>query len=106
MKINTYTLNLKVNDKNIRTVLISQHYKIKHARYMSDDLILEIVLALDGKKFSVNSSTAGINYYAADVLLQRNGTGKIYRIIWLHEGDELEVLGVVNAYRRSKKKLI
>jgi len=34
------------------------------------------------------------------------GTTKIYRLIWLFEGDFLEVIGVINAYRIRKKKKI
>lgn len=69
---------------------------------MNDDLILEIVLALNGQSFPMDSSTDNIEYYVADVQLE--STGKIYRIIWLFEGENLEVLGVINAYRRKKKK--
>ena len=63
---------------------------------------LEVIMALGGRSFPVDSSADGIEYYVADV--EREPTGKIYRIIWLFEGERLEVLGVINAYRRSKKK--
>jgi len=69
---------------------------------MNDDLILKLVLALDGRTFSLDSTTDGIEYYVADV--QLDSTAKIYRIIWLFEGEKLEILGVINAYRRTKKK--
>jgi hypothetical protein len=45
---------------------------------------------------------AVIFQYAADILLEE--TDKIYRLIWLFEGKFLEVLGVVNAYRRQTRK--
>ncbi len=96
------SLEITVNGNRITTVLIGQHYLIKHRSYMSDALILEIVSALNGYTFLVDSTTEGIEYYVADVELAP--TNKIYRIIWLFEGVKLEVLGVINAYRRSKKK--
>ena len=68
---------------------------------MNDQLILELVKILDGGNFPVNSTTNGIDYYVADVIL--DDPGKIYRIIWLFEGESLEILGVINTYRRKKK---
>lgn len=97
-----YRVRLTVNGNLINTVLVGRHYLIKHASYMNDALILDLVAALDGRSFPVDSTTAGIEYYAADVVM--NPDGKIYRVIWLFEGGRLEVLGVINAYRRSKKK--
>lgn len=69
---------------------------------MNDELILRLVTALDGGQFPVDSNNNGIDYYAVDVQLEE--TGKIYRLIWLFEGDFLEILGVVNAYRRKTRK--
>jgi hypothetical protein len=65
---------------------------------MNDALILDLITALDGHTFPINSTTDGIDYYVADVELGK----KTYRLIWLFEGERLEVLGVVNAYRRKK----
>lgn len=67
---------------------------------MNDQIILQLVHSLDGGQFDMDSMTNGIEYYVADVELKE----KIYRIIWLFEGEKLEVLGVVNAYRRKKGK--
>lgn len=96
-----YPLSITVNGHAIRTVLIGRHYLKKHAAYMNDELILKLVAELDGGNFPVDSTTAGIDYYVADVEFDDE---KIYRLIWLFEGEKLEVLGVINAYRRGKGK--
>ncbi len=97
-----YSINLTVNGIQITTELIGRHYLEKHSSYKSDDLILKLVLALDGHTFLLDSVINGVEYYVAYV--QLGSTKQVYRIIWLFEGDNLEILGVINAYRRSKKK--
>ena len=97
-----YALNLTVNGHGISTVLIGRHYVAKHGKHINDELILRLVASLGGDSFPVDSSTNGIDYYAADVLLSE--TDKIYRLMWLFEGQQLEVLGVVNVYRRETRR--
>ncbi len=105
MKPKEYSLSLTVNGRNIRKVLIGRHYELKHGHYMTDELILELVMALDGERFAVDSTSDQIEYFAADVIHSESSKDKkIYRIIWLFEGDEMEILGVLNAYRRRKRK--
>ena len=55
--------------------------------------------SLDGGNYPVDSNTNGVDYYSADVLLEE--TSKVYRLVWLFEGKFLEILGVVNTYRRK-----
>ena len=100
-KPNKYPVQLTVNGNQISSILIGRHYLKKHAAYMDDALILQLVSQLDGKHFKVDSSTDEIEYYVADV--EMSGA-KTYRLIWLFEGSRLEVLGVINAYRRKKRK--
>jgi hypothetical protein len=97
-----YELNLKVNNIEIHTILIGRHYLEKHESYMNDELNLNLVASLDGGVFPMDSITDGTEYFTADV--EWGSPAKIYRIIWLFEGDWLEILGVVNAYRRVSKK--
>lgn len=99
-----YKVDLVINGNHITTVLIGRHYLLKHSSYINDSIILELVAALDGHEFSKDSTTDGIDYYVADV--ETDLGAKIYRLIWLFEGEKLEVLGVINAYRRAKKKEI
>jgi hypothetical protein len=97
-----YPLKVTVNGHKIAAVLIGRHYLVKHAKSMNDELILRLVTALDGGRFPIDSSSDDTDYYTADILLEE--TGKMYRVIWLFEGKFLEILGVVNAYRRKSKR--
>ena len=103
-KPTSYSIQITVNKNQITTVLIGRHYLKKHSSYMNDDLILELVGSLDGHSFPIDSISSGIEYYVADVHL--SSTDKTYRIIWLFEGEKLEILGVINAYRRVRKRKV
>lgn len=98
----SYDFRLTVNGHIISSVLIGRHYVEKHGSYLNDELILNLVSALDGGNFPADSITDGTEYFAADV--EWGEPPKIYRLIWIFEGDLLEILGVVNAYRRKSKK--
>jgi hypothetical protein len=98
----SYSFNAVINNHHVSTVLIGRHYLIKHSSDMNDDLILQIISTLDGLTFPVDSTTNGIDYFVADV--EFGSPAKTYRIIWLFEGDKMEILGVVNAYRRKRSK--
>ncbi len=93
---------ITVNGHGINSVLIGCHYQINHGSYMNDELILQLVAELDGGDFPVDSTTASIDYYVADIQLAE--ADKTYRLIWLFEGKKLEILGVINAYRKTKRK--
>jgi hypothetical protein len=67
---------------------------------MNDEIILQLVAALDGHIFPVDSVTNDIEYFVTDVELVESG--KVYGIIWLFEGEKMEILGVVNAYRKKR----
>ena len=96
-----HIVDLTINGNHVTTVLIGRHYLLKHGSYMNDGLILDLVAALDGQTFPVDSTSDGIQYYIADI--ETIPDEKTYRVIWLFEGEKLEVLGVINAYRRQKK---
>jgi hypothetical protein len=97
-----YKFKVTVNNHSITEVLIGRHYLEKHSSYMNDEIILQLVAALDGHDFPVDSITNEVEYFVADVELDE--AGKVYRIIWLFEGERMEILGVVNAYRRKRNK--
>ncbi len=102
MKPIRYKFKVTVNNHSITEVLIGRHYLEKHSSYMNDEIILQLVAALDGHDFPVDSITNEVEYFVADIELDE--AGKAYRIIWLFEGERMEILGVVNAYRRKRSK--
>ncbi len=96
---------LRMNGLQITHVVIGRHYREKHAAYMTDELVLDLVRALDGSSFEADSTTKGIEYYATDIELSKIGVrAKTYRLVWLLEGHALEIIGVINAYRVKKRK--
>lgn len=95
-----YEICLTINGNEIKTVLIGRHYLKKHRSYMNDELILSLVRVLDGGHFPVDSTTDGVEYFIADI--EWGDPVKTYRLIWIFEGKE--ILGIVNAYRRTSKK--
>jgi hypothetical protein len=98
----SFPFDAVINNHHISTVLIGRHYLIKHSDYMNDELILELVSSLDGQTIPVDSTTNNIDYFVADIELGK--PAKIYRLIWLFEGEKMEILGVVNAYRKKRSK--
>jgi len=96
-----YPIRIEVNGHSIIKLRIGRHYLEKHSAYMNDSLIFELVYALNGGIFKVDSVTKDIEYFVVDI--EHGEPLKIYRLIWLIEGDEMEILGVVNAYRRKKR---
>jgi hypothetical protein len=97
--------SITINNKLISHVVIGRHYLAKHSAYMSDELILLLVQSLDGRSFDSDSSSKGVEYFVADIEFKGDSAKmKIYRMIWLFEGDRLEILGVINAYRVKKKR--
>jgi len=48
---------LLVNVLQITHVVIGRHYREKHAVYMTDELVLDLVRALDGSSFKSSASS-------------------------------------------------
>ena len=61
MSVKKYFLRLTVSGRQISTVLVGLHYEVKHGHYMNDELILELVMTLDGETFTADSTTDGID---------------------------------------------
>lgn len=99
IKPTQYDVSLTINGIHVTSVLIGRHYLQKHGSYMNDALILELVGTLNGLSFQKDSTTDGVDYYVVDIEMPPDL--KIYRLIWFFEGAHLQVLGVVNAYRRK-----
>lgn len=78
MKPTRYKFKVTVNNHFITEVLIGRHYLEKHSSYMNDEVILQLVAALDGQSFPVDSVTNKIEYFVADVEL--GDSGKVYSL--------------------------
>lgn len=92
----SYPIKMTVNGRNIGEVVIDPHYEEKHSGTVNDDLILELVLLLNGKFYKPESQKSGFQYFVADPLVLR---GLKYRLVWLLQ-DKKVYVGIVNAFRR------
>ncbi len=94
-----------VNGLLIENIIIGDHYREKHLDSINDRLIVSLVLSLSGGFFDADSSTRGIDYFATDIELSSFfGKPKIYRLVWLIEGECLDIIGVINAYRTNSRR--
>lgn len=89
-----YPLKLTVNGRSVTRVLIDQHYKVKHPE-LSDPVILDLVLELDGKFLDVAAVRGSFEYFRAEPVVLDD---KPYRVVFLLCIGE-DFLGVVNAFR-------
>ncbi len=93
-----YSINLRVNGRQLSKLVIDSHYEVKHSDSVSDETIIELVKKLDGGTFSEEAEDEdGFQYFVEDNM---RFEGKHYKLIWLLQEDEI-FIGVVNCYRRK-----
>ena len=95
---------ITVNNLKVTHVIIGRHYLEKHSRYMNDSIVINLVMALDEKLFTPDSTTGDVEYFVSDIQLRNAEKNRTYRLVWLFEGDLLEIVGVINAFRARRKK--
>lgn len=88
-----------VNGLRINEVIISSHYEENHLNYMDDDLILKLVIELDGRREIPVAEKDGFSYFVTLV----EYSDKPYKLVWLLE-DGAIYIGVVNAHRTKRKR--
>lgn len=91
-----YKAALVINNVVIDKVIIDSHYEEKHAESINDEIILELVKTLNGKLFEPEDIKTPYSYFVTDKIKY---SGKLYKLIWLLEENEIYI-GVINAYRR------
>ncbi len=97
-----YPLRLTINGRSIDSVIIDDHYELKHAKSINDTLILELVKGLNGRTYEAESlSNEGWEIYVSDPLYF--GV-KPFRLVWCLHPDE-DYIGIINAFRRSNAKI-
>lgn len=89
-----YSINLVLNEIFVSKVIIDSHYELKHKESINDELIIEILLQMNGFSFEVEDRRQPFSYFSATWQY----AGKFYRIVWLLEDNETYV-GIINVYR-------
>lgn len=88
---------ITINGKSISRVLVDDHVR-KH-KDVTDDLILDLVLQLDGTDNLPDDVKGNFQYFVN--LFE--SSGKKYRIVWLLEKGKLYI-GIVTVYRDNRRK--
>ena len=95
-----YTIDaIEVNGLNIAKVIIDSHYEERHSEHINDELILNLVKRLDGRReIPESQDNEGYSYFVTMLHYE----SKQFRLIWLLE-DGAIYIGVINAYRDDRK---
>lgn len=96
MALREFSISITVNSRKIQKVIIDSHYEAKHKSVINDELILRLVKSLDGGTYPVQDRNAPYEYYVTD---RMEFEGKLYKLVWLLEDNQIYI-GGVNAYRR------
>jgi len=97
----TYQVQLEINERSLKEVIIDSHYEEKHTKSVNDTIILALIQSLDKRRFEPEYvSPVGYEYYTSDPILHED---KPYRLVWLLH-PVADYLGVVNCFRRSHGK--
>jgi hypothetical protein len=95
-KRRSYEIDIVVNGRKVREVVIDSHYEEKHPD-VSDALILEIVNTLNGREFQSEDRDGEWEFYMLDRIPHKR---KLYRLVWCMK-DHCLFIGVINCFRRS-----
>ena len=90
-----YPLTITINGRNLNRVVIDQHYRLKHGQSMNDEIILDLVKTLDGKKFPPEKIQGEYEYFTAEPVYRHEKPYRVVLVLCLTD----DYLGVVNAFR-------
>jgi hypothetical protein len=65
-----YEIELKINNQVLTQLIIDPHYELKRSGYVNDELIYNLVLALNDKRFVPKSRKSNWEYFETDLIYQ------------------------------------
>jgi len=95
-----YELLIEINGRKLTCIVIDQHYSIKHAESINDELILDLVKSIHGEVFDIDSEKGQFQYFVAEPVMNQT---RPYRLIMLMCICD-DYLGVINAFRVDRKE--
>jgi hypothetical protein len=95
-----YKVSTYINGRLLRRVIIDQHYRVKHAKSLNDQVILKLVRELDGGIFPVEIERGDFQYFTVEPVLKNNLPYRLVLLICITD----DYLGVINAFRVRRKK--
>jgi hypothetical protein len=90
-----YPLKITINGRNLNRVVIDQHYRLKHGQSINDEIILDLVKTLDGKKLPPEKILGEYEYFTAEPVYRLEKPYRVVLVLCLTD----DYLGVVNAFR-------
>ncbi len=78
MSRRAYNVDIVVNSREVKKILIDLHYEEKHKSSVNDEVILQLVRLLDGGVFPVQDRSAPFEYFVTDHLKL---DGKFYKLV-------------------------
>jgi len=93
----SWSADITINQRKISEVIIDPHYEEKHSESINDELVLNLVKALDGGNYIPQTRRGVFEYFVRNDI---SYGGKLYRLIWTLEDTKI-FIGVVNAFRRK-----
>ncbi len=90
-----YPVKITINGRNLNRVVIDQHYRLKHGDSMTDEIILDLVKTLDGKKFPPERIQGENEYFTVEPVYRLEKPYRVVLVLCLTD----DYLGVVNAFR-------
>jgi hypothetical protein len=89
-----YPLKITINGRNLSRVVIDQHYRLKHGE-MDDQIILELLKTLDGRKFPPERIQGENEYFTVEPVYRLEKPYRVVLVLCLSD----DYLGVINAFR-------
>jgi len=90
-----YPLEITINGRELKRVVIDQHYRKSHRDSMNDEIILDLVKTLDGKKFPPERVHGDFEYFTVEPAYLLEKAYRVVLVLCLTD----DFLGVVNAFR-------
>ncbi len=90
-----YQLAITINGRELKRVVIDQHYRKSHGDSMNDEIILDLVKTLDGKKFPPERVQGDFEYFTVEPAYLLEKAYRVVLVLCLTD----DFLGVVNAFR-------
>jgi hypothetical protein len=75
-----YKIDIEVNNRKIKTLIIDPHYEKKHSQSVNDEIILTLVESLNNGHFVLEGKDDDFKYYVTEPHYYE---GKPYKLIWL-----------------------
>lgn len=96
-----YWLQIFINGRRFKRVLIDDHYEQGHRTSMTDALMIDLIKNLAGQDFRPELvRPSGFSIFVTEPLWFE---GKPYRLVWTTHPDK-DYIGVINAFRRRYGK--